>query len=363
MRLPSLIHLGFTALILAFGAAFGFIFMWAGTPLPFMLGSLVSSATLAIAAGHLFPASYDFPPRFRQLFVGVIGVMIGAQVSPDLVALLPKMAWSIPAILVFVVLAHWGNYQIFRRVGGFDRPTAYYSGSPGGLLEAIAFGEEDGADIRRLTIMQFLRIIVVVMILPVAISIYEGAPVGSAAGLTLTAGVADWQDIALTFGFAIIGLWIGTLVRVPAAQLTGPLLVVGAASAFGLIDLVIPAWLVGSAQVVLGAGLGLRFVGLTRRMLVQGLGLSVLSSTFMLALGGVISVALARVTDLDLEMLIISFAPGGVTEMSLIALSLAANPAFVTLHHLVRILAAVGELAVVKKMGWLTPHPGHGDAE
>ncbi|HBZ43956.1 MAG TPA: aminopeptidase [Maritimibacter sp.] len=352
-NLAPLSHWAFSALILASGAALGVVFMWLGTPLPFMLGSLISSAVIAMRWGPSFPMGYEFPPRIRQVFVGVIGVMIGAQVSPELLALLPKMAVSIPAVIAFVVLAHGGNYLIFRRLGGLDKHTAFYSGTPGGLLESIAFGEEDGADIRVLTIMQFLRIIVVVMILPVAISIYEGAPVGSAAGLSTSTQAAQAMDIVLTFVFALIGLWIGTAIRVPAAQLTGPLLVVGIASAFGLIDLVIPGWLVGSAQVVLGAGLGLRFVGLTRRMLVQGVGLATLSGGFMLALGGAISYALAVSVDLDLEMLIISFAPGGVTEMSLIALSLAANPAFVTLHHLVRILAAVGELALVKRMGWL----------
>lgn len=353
MRVPPPRHLVFSAALLVVGAALGFVFLWIGTPLPFMLGSLIGSAIIAMTFGHSFPEGYVFPMRFREVFVGVIGVMIGAQVTPEILSLIPKMAYSIPAILIFVVIAHWGNYRIFRGLGRLDPHTAYYSGSPGGLMEAIAFGEEDGADLRVLTILQFLRIIVVVAILPFAISIYEGAPVGSAAGLSFSDDPAQWHDIALTLALAVIGLWVGGLVRVPAAQLTGPLLLVGVASGFGLIDLVIPAWLVATAQIVLGTSLGLRFVGLTRRMLVQGLGLATVSGAFMLGLGALFAFALSRFAGLDMETLIISFAPGGVTEMSLIALSLTGNPAFVTLHHLVRILAAVGELALVKKLGWL----------
>ncbi len=41
------------------------------------------------------------------------------------------------------------------------------------------------------------------------------------------------------------------------------------------------------------------------------------------------------------DVMLISFAPGGVTEMALIALSLQANPALVTLHHIWRILITV----------------------
>lgn len=353
MAALSLRSLSFTAVTLVGGAVAGVVFSRLGTPLPYMLGSLVFSAFMAVFLGDRFPAGYTFPVPMRHLFVGVIGVMIGAQVTPEIVALLPKMAVSVPAVLVFVALAHYGNFKIFRKVGKLDSKTAFYAGTPGGLLESLAFGEEDGADLRMLTILQFLRIIVVVVVLPFAISIYEGGPVGSAAGLSSGLRASGLTDLALTLVFAVVGLWLGMLTRVPAAQLTGPLIIVGAASGFGLVDLTIAPWLVALAQVVLGATLGLRFVGLTRRMLVEGLGLAVLSSLFMMALGAVFAVVIARVAGLDIETMIISFAPGGVTEMSLIALSLAANPAFVTLHHLVRIIAAVVDLALVRKLGWL----------
>ena len=51
-----------------------------------------------------------------------------------------------------------------------------------------------------------------------------------------------------------------------------------------------------------------------------------------------------------LDVLLISFAPGGVTEMSLVALSLQANPAFVTLHHIFRILMTVVELSLAARL-------------
>lgn len=352
MRVAPVRHHLFTFVLLVLGAGAGFLFTWIGTPLPFMLGSLIVSAIAAMAFGERFPEGYAYPMAFRQLFVGVIGVMIGAQVSPDLLAVAPKLTVSIPAILLFVVLAHGTNYLIFHKVGRLDRATAYFSGSPGGLLESITFGEGAGADLRILTILQFLRIIVVVAVLPFAISIYEGEPVGSAAGLAVSGHPAEVIDVVLVMVFSIVGVGVGTLIRLPAAQLAGPLFLVGAASALGLIDLAIPPWLLATAQVVVGISLGLRFVGITRRMMLTGLGLSALSGASMLTIGALLSLIVAQLTDFSMETLIISFAPGGVTEMSLIALSLAANPTFVTLHHLVRIVATVVELSVVRKLGW-----------
>lgn len=352
MTLPPASHIALTAALLVGGAAMGAVFQALGTPLPYMLGSLLAAGLAVGFAQHRFPEGYAYPMKFRMLFVGVIGSMIGARLTPDVVALLPRMLVSVPAIFAFVLAAHGLNYAVFRRLGGYDRPTAYYAGSPGGLFESIMFGEEAGADLRLLTLMQFLRIIAVVTLVPIAMSIWEGHPVGSAAGLSLTNGKAALSAVPVVLVFAVAGVWLGMRLKLPAGQLMGPLLLVGALSVTGVIEISAPAWLVAVAQVVLGTGLGVRFTGLTGGMLLKGAGLSVVSVTGMMATGVVFSIAVHAAGGLPVDVLVISFAPGGVVEMSLIALSLAGNPAFVTLHHLLRIFVTVGEMSVARRRGW-----------
>lgn len=352
MQLPPTPHILLTAALLVAGAGMGAVFQWVGTPLPFMLGSLFASALAVAFAQERFPEGYAYPMTFRMVFVGVIGAMIGARLTPDVAALLPKMLLSVPAILAFVLAAHGVNYLVLRKVGGFDRPTAYYAGSPGGLFESILFGEEAGADLRLLTLMQFLRIITVVTLIPVAMSLWEGHPVGSAAGLNIGGGETALFWVPVVLGFALVGVWIGRLLKLPAGQLMGPLLLVGALSMTGAVEIAAPGWPVAVAQVVLGTGLGVRFTGMTGRMFAVGAGLSLLSITAMMSVGILLALVVHRAGGLPVDVLVISFAPGGVVEMSLIALSLAANPAFVTLHHLLRILFTVGEMSIVRRKGW-----------
>ena len=45
--------------------------------------------------------------------------------------------------------------------------------------------------------------------------------------------------------------------------------------------------------------------------------------------------------DLDYIAVLLAFAPGGVAEMSLIALALNVEPSFVAFHHIVRIFEIV----------------------
>jgi len=350
MTRPPASHLMLTALLLLLGAGGGALLARLGAPLPYMLGSLITSALAVALFQHRFPKGYDFSQRFRMLFVGVIGVLIGAQLTPAVAALLPLMLVSIPAMAVFVLGAHAMNYAIFRRLGGYDRATAYFAGSPGGLIESITLGEASGADVRLLTLMQFLRIIVVVALVPVGMSIWEGYPVGSAAGSTFGPGaVGDWLSVAKTMALAVAGVALGIRLRLPAGQLLGPLALAGALVLTGTVEISAPPWLLAGAQVVLGTGLGVRFTGMNRAMFVKGMGLSLVSVAGMMALGVALSLIVARLSGLPVDMLVVSFAPGGVVEMGLIALSIAANPAFVTMHHLMRIFLTVGELALIPR--------------
>ncbi len=312
-----------------------------GLPLPYLLGPLLASALLATSLPRILPAGYGFPGWLRMIFIAMIGLMIGAQVTPELFADISRLTASLFALIGFVITALTWNYAIFRRLGGYDRATAFYSSTPGGLYESIALGEEAGADMPRLILQQFLRVILVVTFLPIGLSFWLGAPVGSAGGMTLSHGAVPLSALPVIFLAGVSGLIAGRVLRFPAGQLTGPLAVAAILSLTGLMQLDIPQWLVNMAQVILGLALGLRFTGLGRALILRGVGLALLSVGGMMMIAAVIALILRPISGEEFDVLLISFAPGGVTEMALVALSLQANPAFVTLHHITRILLTV----------------------
>lgn len=352
IALPPLRLIWQTALMLVFGALGGALATTLHLPMPWMIGGLFSSAAVVLLWDPEFLLDYKFPMGFRTAFVALIGVMIGTQVTPELAALAGKLPWTIAGLVVFVVCAHFGNMAIFRHLGGYDRSTAFFAGTPGGLMESILMGEGAGADIRILTAQQFLRIIVVISVLPMGLSLWVGEPVGSAAGLQAAGGggpVAA-QALVLICMTAALGLWGARRIRMPASQLSGPLILAAIATVTGLLDLHLPAWLIAAAQLVIGVSLGMRFKGTNMALLRRCAWLAVISVGYMLALGGTLSFVLFHITGIEWLHLFISFAPGGVAEMSIVALSLAANPALVSLHHVARILMTVVELGVSARL-------------
>src|SRR6476646_5435547 len=111
--------------------------------------------------------------------------------------------------------------MILARLAGIDRSTAFFASVPGGAAEMTLLGERYGARPDRIALAQSLRILIVVFVVPFALT-FSGAhgsdPYVAAAGMTL-----DWQRLlALVAGAALTG---GLLTRagLPNAFMFGPL--------------------------------------------------------------------------------------------------------------------------------------------
>ncbi|MEM6896981.1 MAG: AbrB family transcriptional regulator [Pseudomonadota bacterium] len=326
---------------LLLGAVGGLAGAALGLPMPFLLGALAAVAPLIIWQGARGVESFSFPRELRHSFVGVIGTMIGARFSPDLVAKVPTIWVSLLAVAGFVVAAHMFAYLVYRRVAGYDRATSLYGAMPGGLIEGVSLGEQAGGNVMLLTVHHFARIVIVVITVPLLFVLLSGEVVGSAAGLSAQVAESGWQDVLLIGVIAVVGMKLGRLVRLPAGQIMGPLLMSAILHAFGVVDVESPFWLLALAQLIVGTGLATQFAGATPRILVRAFGLTLLAVSGMFVFAGIIALGVARVTVMDFPAAFISFAPGGVAEMGLIALSLDASPVLVAVHHLVRIMLTV----------------------
>jgi uncharacterized protein len=282
------------------------------------------------------------PSRLRFSFVPVIGVAIGGAFTPQVAS--QALGWwpTLLALCLFVPTAHALAFWIFRK-GGLAPKEAFYGAVPGGLIESVQLGEEAGADVRLLTVLQFLRLILTIISVPMIFWALTGQAVGSASGVAMVGAEAALgiRDAALLVMAGVVGAGLGRLLRLPGWIITGPVAVSAFLHAMGWVEGVPPGWLISVTQVVLGAGLGARFAGVEREMLIRGGRLAVLNTVAALALTLVFAEALHLLVGEPVAAVFLAFAPGGLAEMSLIALSLQMSAIYVTAHHVLRILLAV----------------------
>ena len=329
---PARFPYGRFAAALALGGGGGALLSALALPLPWMLGSMA-----ACTLGALGRAPIAAPAVVRPPMTMVIGVLLGAGFSPQVIG---QMAGWLPTMLglvLFVVASGLGCVLYFRRVAGFDPVTAYFAGMPGGLVEMVVLGEERGGDGRAIALIHSARVLLIVLTLPFGIELLGGVDiVRPRAGLSVWE--TPWTSEVLLVGTALAGVAVGRLLRLRPAYLLGPMLVSAAVHGLGLTDFVPPVEVVNAAQLVIGAVIGCSFVGTGPRAIGRVLLISLGSTAILLATTALFAVAVSRVSTYGVLPLVLAYSPGGLAEMSLIALALQIEVAFVAAHHIARVL-------------------------
>ncbi len=311
-------------------------------PLGLLLGSILAVGLAAMMGVRLAGVGVSFPQGLRNLFVPIIGVAIGGAFTPDVLRQMPGWWISLLALLIYIPVAHGAGYFIYRH-GGLPKAEAFFGAVPGGLIESVVLGEEAGADARTLILLQFLRLILTIIAVPLIFLGLTGHSVGSAAGAQMAGNglPLGWGDAAILLVAGAVGFWVGRALHLPAAIMTGPVLASAIVHLTGWTEGVPPAWAVGVTQVVLGSALGARFVGMERAALLRALRLAMQSVGVALVLAFGFAWAVSGLAGQSIAAGFLAFAPGGLAEMSLIALSLKIGVVYVAVHHVVRIVVSV----------------------
>lgn len=327
--------LGPFALALAIGTAGGALFNHFQLPLAWMIGSMLFTA-VAAASG----APVRIPRALRSGMIMILGIMLGSGFTPAILDRVGEWTVSLSGLLVYMAAATAVGVLLLRHGARLDPVTAYFTATPGGLNEMVLVGTRMGGDARTIALAHALRVMLVVILIPFtfqALGFYDPAQRG-ALGPALTALAP--RDMAL-LAACTIGYPVARLLRVPAAQIVGPMLLSAAIHLAGLTEGKPPGLLVAAAQVVVGASLGCRFTGLEARRLGRDGLMAVALTAAMLAVTTAAAWLVNGATGLGMAALILAFAPGGLAEMTLIALALHIDVALVATHHIVRIVLIV----------------------
>lgn len=322
------------ALTMGIGAL-GTLAFWAlSLPLPFLLGPLFACLIAALAGLPVRDAGI-----LSKLMRTILGVAIGASITPDLVARLPQMMVTLAMVPLYVVTIAAIGVPFFRRLHGYDLPTAWYAAMPGGLADMTLFGKEAGANVRSLTLVHATRVIVIVMATPFLLVHLFGASLDNPIGVP--ASSLPPHELAIMAVAAIVG-WKGAeRIGIFGAPIIGPMLLTAALSLGDIIHVRPPAEAILSAQFFIGVGLGAGYVGITmaeiRRDVVAGL-------VFVVIVAGMAALFTEAIILLGLAPPLdgfLAFVPAGQAEMAILAIVVGADLGYVVLHHVTRVFLII----------------------
>lgn len=309
-------------------------FLFAGLPLPWLFGPMFSCLLAALWGVKLV--------TIKPLGEGmrtILGVAVGATVTWAFLQGLPSLWTTLLMVLVMTVLIGVVGVWYFRRVRGYDFPTAYYASMPGGLQDMIAFGEEAGGNVRAISLIHATRVLVIVIILPFVLTALWEVDLHVPPGQTI--GAVPLRELGVLAVCAIVGWRVAKRLGMLGASILGPLLLAAIASLLDLLHSRPPAEAIWAAQYFIALGIGVKYVGITgeeiRKDIAAGLGFCLFLLVLTVAfIGVVLAFDLAPPVET-----ILALAPGGQAELVVLALIVGADMTFVVAHHLLRIFFVI----------------------
>lgn len=319
-----------------------FIFQVLGLPLPFLFGPMTACLLAALAGAKLKEMG-----NIATVARTVLGVAIGASITPEIVSRIPQLLGSVALIPVYVALIGLVGVPFFRRLG-YDPATSWYAAMPGGLSDMVAFGKEAGGDARALALIHATRMLIIVTLAPVILTLFYGASLSGALGEP--ASSLPPGELALMAAAALLGWKVAEKIGLFGASILGPMMITAVLSLGGFIHYRPPVEAIVVAQLFIGLGIGVQYVGVTlrelRSFILSGIAFVIILAVLAASMNEIVTLTgLAKPIEGFL-----AFAPGGQAEMTILALAAGADLGFIIVHHLTRVVIVIMGAPIAAKM-------------
>ena len=329
-----------TLLIAAVG---GIAFALLGLP-----AGLVSGSVLAVSAAALLGRPVKVPIALARVGYVIIGIQLGAVVTPDTVRGFLTWPASIALLVVASIAMIVATASYLRAAHHWDPLSALMGASPGSMIQVIALSTELGADLRAIAIVQTMRVLLLTIGIPAGLALFGlvAPALPSAHG---PAGLSSLPEMAIIVAVSTASAFALMRLRFPGGLIFGAMAGSGILHGTGLVSAVLPWWIGGTAVIVLGAVVGSRFSGASPRLLLGYLGAAFGSFAVSLTIAGVFVVLVTYLFPFPAANVVVAFSPGAQDTMMVLALALNLDPVFVGAHHVARFLVVTITVAIAAR--------------
>ncbi|MBC8130188.1 MAG: AbrB family transcriptional regulator [Rhizobiaceae bacterium] len=323
---------GALALTLGIATLGGGIATILGLPVGWLLGS-----TFAVAAASLGGLDTRLPALLRDITFVILGIQAGSGVTPEVVDQFALWPASFAIQMAGVVLVVVATYAFLRTAFGWDKETALFASLPGALSFVLAAASETRADMTRITVVQSVRLLLLIGALTPVLAFLEGG------GETVVPAVRAHAGTALQYVTLVVACLgaaaLGHLSRLPGGLLLGALVASAVLHASGIAPVSVPQALAIPALVILGVLIGGRLKREDRWAMMELLPASLGAFAIGLALSGAAAFLAYALLGIGFGKIALAYAPGALEALTVLSFQFDQDPAYVAAHHVVRFMA------------------------
>jgi len=300
-------------------------------PLAWFLGPM-----LATSLGALMGLKIIIPRIILSSILILLGLYIGNYIDKDLFSQIHQWAFTSLIMFAYIILSIFIVSIYLQKFSKYEKKTSIFSAAPGALGPLMILAEDQKTDLSHVATSHLIRLIIIVTVFPFFVNSYYDADLGDFVQEAFKD--QNISNLLILIIFSIILILVFDRFKLPAALLSGTLVASGFLQITEIASYQISPMIVDYCLLILGASVGCRFADKTFNEVAKNAFHSFIATFLLVLLGVIAAYAASLIIDKNFFTLLLSYCPGGIYEVAVIAIFFNLDPEFVSFHHIIRLL-------------------------
>jgi membrane AbrB-like protein len=312
-------------------------------PLAWMLGPMIITSIAALSG-----LKVKMPKLALSSILIILGLHIGNYIDQNLFNQMINWIWTSVIMFIYIIICILIVSKYLQKYSGYDQKASIFSAAPGALGPLMILAENEKTDLSQVATSHLIRLIIIITVIPFII-------VNNTINETLILDEFNYMSqnhfnlIILIFA-SLIFIFIFDKIKIPAALLSGTLFASGLLQITEVASYKLPDASINFCLLILGASVGCRFAEKTVKEIANNSFHGLIATMILVLLGFLAAYVATYFVDTNFLTLILSFSPGGIYEVAVIAIAYDLEPDFVAFHHIIRLLMILFTVPVILKL-------------
>jgi membrane AbrB-like protein len=300
-------------------------------PLAWFLGPM-----LITSLASLMGLKIKMPRLILSSILIILGLYIGNYIDKNLFTQMHQWIWTSLIMLVYIIISVLIVSKYLQIFSKYERKTSIFSAAPGALGPLMILAEDEKTDLSQVATSHLIRLIIIITIFPFIVdSFYE---VNNFKVVEEVSKNQSLIHLLLLILSSIAFILLFDKLKLPAALLSGTLVASGFLQISDIASYQISPDIIDYCLLILGSSVGCRFANKSFSEIGRNALHSFVATFLLVILGLIAAIAAGFIIDKNFFTLLLSYCPGGIYEVAVIAIFFDLDPEFVSFHHIIRLL-------------------------
>ncbi len=312
-------------------------------PLAWMLGPM-----LAISIAALSGIKVKMPKLALSAILIILGLHIGNYIDQNLLSQMKDWIWTYMVMFFYILVSIFIVSKYLQKFSSYKEKTSIFSAAPGALGPLLILAEYEKSDLSQVATAHLIRLIIIITLFPFFVVNFSSTD-------AITIEKFNYMDqnhldLIILLIVSVILIYIFEKIKVPAPLLAGALVASGILQITEIASYKLPDQSINFCLLILGASVGCRFADKSLNEVIRNTTHSFVATVLLVLLGIIAAIVASYFVENNFLTLLLSYCPGGIYEVAVIAIAFNLDPNFVAFHHIIRLLMILFTIPVILKL-------------